>query len=161
MNWFINSLGANGPIILFFFNILVLSSSYTHEYAIIYVFFILVDVFVNETLKGLIKQPRPLGYKTNNEVYTNLDYDGVQKYGMPSGHAQSTAFSLTYIGLVTKSPLLIVVELCIGGIVLYQRWATQKHSILQLVAGTLMGIIMGLIGYVVVDKKWYKIPIKN
>jgi len=157
MNWIVNTLGSNGPIILFFFNILVLSSSYNHEYAVLYVFFILVDVFVNETLKGIIKQPRPLGYKSNNEVYTNLDYRGVQKYGMPSGHAQSTAFSLTYVGLVTKSPLLIVTELCIGGIVLYQRWATQKHSILQLVAGTLVGCIMGLFGYYIVDKKYVKL----
>jgi membrane-associated phospholipid phosphatase len=161
MNLILNALGANGPIVLFFLNILVLSSSYTHEYAVLYIFFVFLDIFVNEVLKGIIKQPRPLGYKTNNEVYYNLDYNGVHKYGMPSGHAQSSAFSLTYIGLVTKSPLLIVAEMCIGSVVLYQRWATQKHTILQLIAGTIIGIIMGIFGYYVVDKKLYKIPIKN
>ena len=161
MNWKLNALGANGPIVLLFLNILVLSSSYTHEYAVIYVFFILVDIFVNELLKGIIKQPRPLGYKTNNEVYYNLDYGGVHKYGMPSGHAQSSAFSLTYIGLVTKSPLIIIAELCIGSIVLYQRWVTQKHTILQLVAGTLVGSLIGIIAFYVVDRKLYKIHIKN
>lgn len=161
MNWIINALGANGPIILLFLNVLVLSSSYTHEYVVIYIFFILVDIFLNEILKGIIKQPRPLGYKNNNEVYYNLDYKGVHKYGMPSGHAQSTAFSLTYIGLVTKSPLIIITQLCIGIIVLYQRWATQKHSVLQLVAGTFVGSLMGILGYYIVDRKLYKIHVKN
>lgn len=157
MNLIANAIGANGPIILLFFNILILSSSYTHEYALIYVFFILVDVFVNEVLKGIIKQPRPLGYKTNNEVYYNLDYEGVHKYGMPSGHAQSTTFSITYIALVTKSPLIIIIELCIGCVVLYQRWETRKHSVLQLIAGTIVGCITGLIGFLIVDKKYIKL----
>jgi membrane-associated phospholipid phosphatase len=160
MNWFLNALGANGPIVLLFLNIFVLSSSYSHEYSVIYVFFVLVDIFVNEVLKGIIKQPRPLGYKTNNEVYYNLDYNGVHKYGMPSGHAQSTAFSLTYIGLVTKSPFIIISELCIGGVVLYQRWATQKHTILQLIAGSITGCIMGMITFYIVDKKIIQ-PLKD
>jgi membrane-associated phospholipid phosphatase len=151
MNWLLNSLGANGPIILFFVNILCLTQ-YSQKYVAFYVLFIFIDVLLNETLKGIIKEPRPLGYKTNNEVYHNMKYNGVQKYGMPSGHAESTAFSLTYIGLVTKSPLLIVLEMIIACIVLYQRWATRKHSIMQLFAGTIVGCILGLLCYIIVDK---------
>jgi|1048.fasta_scaffold199217_1 membrane-associated phospholipid phosphatase len=151
MNWILNALGANGPIILFFINILCLTQ-YLHKYGIFYVFFIFIDALLNMTLKGIIREPRPLGYKTNNEVYHNLMYRGIHKYGMPSGHAESTMFSLTYIGLVTKSPLLIVLEIGIACIVLYQRWATRKHSIMQLFVGSIVGCIMGLLCYIIVDK---------
>ena len=151
MNWFLNALGANGPIVLFFVNILCLTQ-YSHKYIAFYVFFIFVDVLLNETLKGIIREPRPLGYKSNNEVYHNIDYRGIHKYGMPSGHAESTAFSITYIGLVTKSPLLIVLELGIGCVVLYQRWATRKHSIIQLIVGSIVGCMLGILCYITVDK---------
>ena len=151
MNWILNTLGANGPIILFFFNILCLTQ-YSHKYVAFYVFFIFMDVLLNELLKGIIQEPRPLGYKSNNEVYHNLMYSGIHKFGMPSGHAESTAFSLTYIGLVTKSPLLIVLEMGIACIVLYQRWATRKHTIIQLLVGTIIGSILGISCYIIVDK---------
>lgn len=151
MNFILNSLGANGPIILFFINILCLTQ-YSHKYIVFYVFFTFADILLNETLKGIIKEPRPLGYKSNNEVYHNLDYRGIHKYGMPSGHAQSTAFSITYIGLLTKSPLLILLELCIGCVVLYQRWATRKHSIIQLTIGTIVGCLFGIGCYIIADK---------
>jgi membrane-associated phospholipid phosphatase len=151
MNWVLNTLGANGPIILFFLNILCLTQ-YSHKYVAFYVFFIFIDILLNELLKGVIQQPRPLGYKSNNEVYYNMNYKGIHKFGMPSGHAESTAFSLTYIGLVTKSPLLIILELGIGCIVLYQRWTTRKHTIMQLVVGSIIGCILGIGCYFIVDK---------
>jgi membrane-associated phospholipid phosphatase len=144
-------LGANGPIILLFINILCLTQ-YSQKYVAFYVFFIFIDVLLNKLLKGVIKEPRPLGYKSNNEVYHNFSYRGIDKYGMPSGHAESTAFSITYIGLVTKSPLLIVLELCIACIVLYQRWATRKHTIMQLAVGSIIGCLFGIGCYIIADK---------
>jgi membrane-associated phospholipid phosphatase len=87
-------------------------------------------------LKLAIKQPRP-----SNQVHYIDDSTiiGPNIYGMPSGHAQISAFAITTLYL-TKGPIQwILVSLFIGALTLYQRWSFRRHTIEQLLVGTILG----------------------
>jgi membrane-associated phospholipid phosphatase len=94
----------------------------------------------NSGLKQLIREPRP-----RNQIYLNK-YDiseaniSKHKYGMPSGHAQATGYSITFLYLVSKSPTLLMITSFIGATTLYQRYVYNRHTIGQLIIGLLIGI---------------------
>ena len=62
---------------------------------------------------------------------------------MPSGHAQSTISELTFIALYFKKPVLTVVALVQTCLTLWQRYETRRHSPIQLLAGSLLGVVVG------------------
>ena len=87
-------------------------------------------------LKDAIKQPRP----SNPIPYIQDDmYKGAILYGMPSGHAQITFFSITYLYLTNRPFPLIAISFFIGCLTLYQRWKFRRHSVEQLIVGTING----------------------
>ena len=83
----------------------------------------------------------------------NEDYVGVEKYGMPSGHAQSCFFSMTFLYLVKGSPAWLIFELFIGIISLYQRFKYKQHTIEQLLAGSILGIFFAYFSFTL-TKLW-------
>jgi membrane-associated phospholipid phosphatase len=105
-----------------------------------YLVFYIINTFINNLLKISIKEPRPTN--TINEKYTEI-----HKYGMPSYHAQSVVFSLVYLYLVNKSVFLLLIEIFIVFITLYQRWYYRNHTKEQLAIGSLIGGINSYIGY--------------
>jgi membrane-associated phospholipid phosphatase len=67
---------------------------------------------------------------------------------MPSAHATLAAFSVIYFYLFLgkwTDPVFIV-SMIIYGLTLYQRWKYRRHTILQLFAGTVLGVTVGVIG---------------
>ena len=88
-------------------------------------------------LKNTIKQPRP-----SNPVHYIDDstIQGENIYGMPSGHAQITAFAITTLYLTRGPQSWILVSLFIGALTLYQRWSFRRHTIEQLIVGTIVGV---------------------
>ena len=68
---------------------------------------------------------------------------------MPSGHAQSSMFSLTYLYLVKQSPSWLLIELFIAILTLYQRWNYRRHTIQQLFVGSVVGIVFAYISFVI------------
>ena len=56
---------------------------------------------MNGSLKSLIKQPRP---QKQIEFLDHNNLKGINEYGMPSGHAQMSFYSIVYI-LCVKKPL--------------------------------------------------------
>jgi dolichyldiphosphatase len=119
-------------------------------YLISFIFGSLLNNSLNEILKTWIKEPRP-----NNPVnyieHTNII--GPHKYGMPSGHAQITAFTIIFL-ILTKGPQTwILLSLFIYFLTIYQRWSFRRHTLLQLFIGTIVG---GLFGYLIFwITKWY------
>lgn len=97
---------------------------------------------LNSELKMMIKEPRPknqLSYIDDNLI------KGAHIYGMPSGHAQITSFTVTFL-ILTKGPMpLIITSLFIGILTLIQRWKYRRHSIEQLLVGSTVGSLFAYI----------------
>ncbi len=147
---FFDNIGFYAPFLL------VVINSYFMWKKYIYFIFYLIFVFVNEGLtrylKLIFKQPRPIGYGDNTEMRTV--YRGAHLYGMPSGHAQSVFFSLTYAWFVLESPYLFLVELFICFVSLYQRVKYRRHTLNQVLVGSLFGIGFGALSYYFVKNVW-------
>jgi len=133
----IDIIGLSGPLILFIISIIYL---WKQKYIYGYLVFYIINTFINNLLKITIKEARP--NNTTNEKYTEI-----HKYGMPSYHAQSVVFSLVYLYLVNESIFLLIVEMFIVFITLYQRWYYRHHTIEQLAIGSFIGGVTAYIGY--------------
>ena len=152
MEKIIDYIGFFGPHILFITSLFVLWKQfiqYNDTFLYGYIFFLFISKFINKLLKIIIKEPRPDGGKN---IIDNEDrfYKGIEQYGMPSGHVQSCFFSLTYLYLVKKSPLLLMIELFITSLTFYQRWKYKRHTLLQLSIGSIIGLILGYISFTIV-----------
>jgi hypothetical protein len=82
-----------------------------------------------------------------SDLETRIKEFGDDKYGMPSYHAQTTFFSVTYLYLVSNQPFIIILELTIWALTLVQRWTNKRHDVNQLIAGSIIGGIMAYLSY--------------
>jgi len=113
-------------------------------YLIAFIVGTFLNEIVNSILKITIKQDRP-----RNPVHyiDDVGVTGAHIYGMPSGHAETVFFAITYLYLVKAPPTIILICLFIGILTLYQRWSFRRHTIEQLVVGVIVGIIFANIVY--------------
>jgi len=147
-----------------------------------YVIGVSINEIINYLLKILIKQDRPNNDKVNdNDTDNNNDnnndndkqlvndnnidkeiliYDknkllsnNIQKYGMPSGHAQSTAFSTMFIYLSLHNIYLTIIFAIITLIASFQRINLYFHTIEQVIVGILVGSFVAYF--------FYKLALKN
>ena len=109
------------------------------------VFWQALNYALNEILKRLIQQPRPedIAYINTWDSAPNIGL-----YGMPSGHAQQVVSETTFIAIAFKDPLNTVVSLSIALVTIYQRYIYQKHTVMQLIAGSVVGFITGSLFYI-------------
>jgi membrane-associated phospholipid phosphatase len=146
MIYYIDLIGFYGPLIIGLINAFALWCR--KMYLIAYVVFFALNSFLNGILKNLIQQARPSG-----QIYLN-DHDIVpdttpSKYGMPSGHAQSVGYSITYLYLVVNNPIILYVSLFIGALTVYQRFKYRRHTLTQLFTGLVIGSLFAMGSYVV------------
>lgn len=143
----LDQIGFFGPFILMFINIYnLLSQPY---YLIGYLVSLLMNSGVNKILKGIIKEPRP----DNSIDITNIEvHNGADIYGMPSGHSQSVSFSTVFVYLVQKSEWLLLFNTIILVLTILQRWNYRKHTIGQLLVGSIVGALVGSISYLTIKK---------
>ena len=144
-NQTLDLIGFFGPLILLITNIYELWSQ--KLYLIGYFVFLLINSAVNKGLKYIFKEPRP--YDGINIISGEIHH-GADVYGMPSGHAQSVSFSLIYLYLVQKSNWLLILNTIILLLTVIQRWNYRKHTIEQLLIGTMVGIRCGISSYYIV-----------
>ena len=132
-------IGYYGPIILILTTIMLLMAR--TKILTLYILFLIVNTFLNGALKLLIREPRPVGSILFNNFENTKDSE---QYGMPSGHAQSAAFTTMFLYLFTKpSESYLVMGACfIGAITIYQRYKYKRHSISQLLVGTTVGALV-------------------
>lgn len=118
-------------------------------YLIGYLVSLLMNSGVNKILKGIIKEPRP----DNSIDITNIEvHNGADIYGMPSGHSQSVSFSTVFVYLVQKSEWLLLFNTIILVLTILQRWNYRKHTIGQLLVGSIVGALVGSISYLTIKK---------
>jgi len=105
--------------------------SYTPWLSTLYIIFVLLDYGVNITLKRWIKDPRPREWSNTKDP---------NYYGMPSGHTEMVALGMGFLSFSGMGNWWIVLGLLC--FVFVERWVRQKHTILQLMGGIMVGMGM-------------------
>jgi membrane-associated phospholipid phosphatase len=136
----LDSVGFFAPFLLIISTVLLLWSSDKSTYLVLYLVGVVFNSLVNIILKALFQQPRPQEDKKMFHTGKRMAYD---KYGMPSGHAQSTLYSTIFVHFVLKNGWITAAYLCISLISLFQRFKYKNHTILQLILGAMVGSVVG------------------
>ena len=157
MNSYLSKIGYHGPNTLLVFIIIMLLMN--KEDLTFYLIGIVIvwqtcSHLLNITIKNTLRYPRPDSHKVENfhELVPNaLNYLTIHRnFGMPSGHAQAVISQLVFIALYFNNPYILVVSAIQSVITLYQRYTTQRHSIEQLAAGSIIGVMVGVVFYKIV-----------
>lgn len=123
---------------------------YNHQYLDILGFLVTLylNTILNRFLKILFKHERPMDEAKFliSDFYSQKN----KAYGMPSGHSQTSIFSFTYLYFTTKNihPWLLLSAIIVIILMIIQRLVFKNHTILQLLAG---GIIGAVFAYIIVS----------
>ena len=158
MTTIVKKIGEFGPLILLVTSIILLRNKTTM--LTYYILFFIFSILLNIILKSVLQQPRPsIDDKTFNTMLKHkeryiykhgMPYD---IFGMPSGHSQSVLFSTVYIFFALRDVKTTIAYLVVTLITLSQRVIDNHHTILQVIIGSIVGIILGYSGYVLSKKK--------
>jgi len=165
--------GNYGPFFLIFLSIWILYTSKYNTYIYYYVIGLIINTILNLLLKGAIQEPRPAYMsKTNPGAFQKKVKNILNTrhgipfnlFGMPSGHAQTTLYTLTFMYFVffnkgmmglgfgtgldynqkhSRGWLVIFTFLIVGGIILFQRVLFGHHTSFQVVVGFIIGVFVG------------------
>jgi len=117
-----------------------------------------VSEVINHYLKAIFKQPRPERTRDRMGLY--------EVHGMPSDHAQTFFYFMTYLGIfiilksqmpgthrvrIFRNRLLVIGQLIIAMTVAYSRVYLHYHTIPQVIAGAFVGTCLGCIWYYFVN----------
>ena len=145
---FIHNFGKTGPLVLFIYSLYLLWNKSNLFYY--YICGVFLNSILNIFLKGLIKEPRPsedpklfnvaLKHSIRFKFVNGYPHD---VFGMPSGHSQSAFFSTIFVYLALKDIKISILYLIISLLTMYQRVLFKSHTVLQVLAGALVGILFG------------------
>jgi len=148
----IDVIGYLTPNILFVVSCYLLCSK---PFLLVYYFVgFCINILLNIILKVTFKQPRPSeDIQLFNIAINNGKRMKYDVYGMPSGHAQTSFYSLIFIYLVFKNNYLTIFYFILSLLTLYQRVKYKNHTINQVIVGSIVGSIVGyLIFYLSTQK---------
>ena len=69
-----------------------------------------------------------------------------QEYGMPSGHAQSSFYSLFTVLFMIPNMYITIMSILIA-CNCFQRWVYRNHTIAQIIMGSICGILLFCLSY--------------
>ena len=154
----LDEFGSYGPLILLFLSMFLLWNN--HNLFFYYTVGIFVNTILNIILKAIIQQPRPTeDLKKFNLALTHgkrfLFKDGVpfNIFGMPSGHAQSAFFSTVFIYLSLRQENLLYFYTLFSLLIISQRVIFNYHTILQVIAGAIVGATFAYFVYYLAREK--------
>jgi membrane-associated phospholipid phosphatase len=153
----IDFIGFLAPHFLFIISIFLLWSK--KYYLIYYIIGYGFNIILNLILKGVIREPRPSeDIKLINISQNNGKRISFNKFGMPSGHGQLCFFTVTFIYLVFKNIPLTIFYILISLLSLHQRVKYKNHTFQQVIVGSLVGALFGILVYFLTKKnvsgKW-------
>ena len=155
--YFFNKLGNNGPLILTLISFFLLWNK--KNLFCYYTIGIFLSIILNLVLKGLFKMPRPSeDIKTFNLALKNgkrfIFKNGVphDMFGMPSGHSQSVMFSTIFVFLSLKNYKILYLYLLISIITMCQRIYYNHHTLIQVIAGDMVGLFFGYLMFYLCKK---------
>lgn len=144
-------IGALAPLILFILSLFLLRNKTT--YLRFFVGGFILNNMLNILLKLAIKEPRPdKDQKLIEIAVANGNRISFDKFGMPSGHAQNTAYCLMFITMALHNPFITGLYLIFTIISLFQRYLYNNHNVLQLITGLIIGLIVGYLLYWISNK---------
>lgn len=150
--------GKVGPLVLNCSSLYLLWNK--HNLFYYYLFGIFLNSILNLVLKGIIKEPRPLEDPKlfNIALKHSVRFKFINGYphdifGMPSGHAESAFFSTVFIYLALKDIKITLIYFFISLLIIYERVLLKDHSILQVIVGSLVGILFGSFIYYMARQK--------
>ena len=133
-------LGYIGPLLLFGITGAILVSVHSIDSLMPYTVWQLLNLLLNKALKETIRQPRPAGAWDGPK-------ESIDQYGMPSGHAQiifSQCGLLLYMAFYKQTRWLITaLALGLACVTAWQRVAYNRHTLLQVIVGALIGLAFG------------------
>ena len=145
---FFRDFGKIGPLLLIINSLYLLWHKDNLFYY--YLYGVFLNAILNLVLKGIIKEPRPSEDPKlfNIALKHSIRFKFVNGYphdifGMPSGHAQSAFFSTIFIYLALKNIKITIGYLLIALLIIYQRVLFKEHSVIQVFAGAIVGILFG------------------
>jgi membrane-associated phospholipid phosphatase len=116
---------------------LYVSFIFSWIYFIVFVLVFALSGWVNHAvLKNYIDDPRP----SDSTPFLSSEHFRKRVNGMPSGHAQQTAFSLTFAYLLTGRRFYESWTLFL--ITILQRYVFKNHTAQQLLVGSVLGFIV-------------------
>jgi membrane-associated phospholipid phosphatase len=116
-------------------------------YFLAFVIVFLLSGWVNHAvLKDYINDPRP----ADSTPFLASEHFKKRVNGMPSGHAQQTAFSLTFAYLLTGRRFYE--SLAIFSITIIQRYVFKNHTAQQLFVGSILGFMIAYLTVYVLNK---------
>lgn len=142
----IDYIGLYGPLITFIYTIINIWDIKPY----LYIFFTssFINLYTNELLKYIIKEPRPHNQIDFIETSETLRHS----FGMPSCHSQTTFFSTVFLYLVKRDIYPTIFSTIISIIVLLQRLKYRRHTEKQLGVGLLIGSAFAWITYSIATK---------
>jgi membrane-associated phospholipid phosphatase len=142
---FLWGIGYFGWQIAFLYGLYV-SFNYKITYGLLFLILFLTSGFINENIfKKFIYNLRPL----NSTKFLHSEVFRKKTNGMPSGHAQQTAFALTYTYLLTHKYFYESITLFL--ITVTQRYIFKNHTMPQLIVGSVCGIILGALAFYITN----------
>ena len=136
-------LGYIGPVIsliifVIFITTELISKNISIPIFILYILCIFISFLLNDFLKKTIRQKRPQESKSITMFEAKIDKNSL---GMPSGHAQTSSLLLTLSYLTNLPILLLLLLLILFFITVWQRYMYKKHTLNQLLFGTITGVL--------------------
>ena len=154
----LDEIGEKGPLILMITSIFLL---WSRKNQLIYcIIGTCANFLLNIFLKGVFQHPRPsdhtdtklfqLALKNGQRfIFKNgIPYD---IFGMPSGHAQACLFYTVFVFMCLRQYNILIVYLLISLLTAYQRVKHSHHTILQVFAGSIVGICVGYVTYILTN----------
>jgi len=134
-------------ILLFLSSIFLFYIFKKYDLLFIYIFFFLLNIFINFLVKIFLKYPRP---KENLDIFPflQISIDEYNRFGMPSRSCQSDIFSTIFLFFTMKKMDYTILFIFISVYNIIQNYIQQKYTILQILIGCLLGTIMGVIAYI-------------
>lgn len=141
----LSNLGICMPSITFIYVLIYLYiNKRMNRYIILFILLFILNLILNQLLKSYFKQERPYNNGYNNKYLKN------DNYGMPSGHAQSVAYSFTLLYFLTKDVNILITGVISVLITSIQRIYDNKHTQIQVLAGVIVGVLFALLSEKVV-----------
>jgi len=136
--------GSYGPSILIATALFLLRN--TPNQMVVFSIGTLLNLAINYVLKGIIREPRP--DSKNLKIEDRYRYvKDFNKFGMPSGHAQSVWFSTIFVFLATKQPYNAFYMALLSVVTMVQRVTYRRHSVNQVLVGSLLGVALACVAF--------------
>lgn len=138
-------IGSFGPLFLFgVIAVTIFSRGADIADVLLFLAWIPIGLALNSTLKWVFNEPRP-----NDSIHLNAWERYLDKgtKGMPSGHAQFVGSEMAMVMCMGLPMGLQVYSSIQSGITLWQRYVYKKHTIAQLCAGFLIGVLYSIFYY--------------